>query len=192
MNKIRIVLDTSIFVNPDARHFFGKTPKDAFTNFLGLIKEHKSLECFMPPSIFEELMKFIEGPISVEQTIGLTQKPPSSYEEKVPALFVYEFIEEMRNRINKGLRISEKYCRKALHSETDDRKEETDIIKRLREEFRVALREGVLDSKEDFDLLLLAKELKAAIATADNGLKDWAAKVGIRVLSAEELKEVIL
>ncbi|MDD5441704.1 MAG: PIN domain-containing protein, partial [Candidatus Omnitrophica bacterium] len=62
-----------------------------------------------------------------------------------------------------------------------------EMIKTARDEYRIALREGIIDSKEDFDLLLLAKEEKAFIATSDQGLIDWAQKLGVPSITAKEL-----
>ena len=90
----------------------------------------------------------------------------------------------MRKRINKGLRIAEKYSRPDLK-----KKNEEQLIQTLRQEYRTALREGMVDSKEDFDLILLAKELKAYLATYDKGLIKWANKLGISCIGSEELKE---
>jgi hypothetical protein len=153
MKKINIVVDTSIFVNPTSRFFFGESPQKAWEKFLDcLIKKKKNISCFMPPSVYKEFMNFLEKKPSSCENILIQKKPPSSYESKIPALLLYEFIEEMRIRINKGLRIAEKYTRKAK------KEKEEKLIKSLREEYRVALREGVLDSKEDFDLILLCKK----------------------------------
>jgi hypothetical protein len=179
---IKIVVDTSIFVNPDSRYFFGKTPHSSLINFVDKLKERKDIICYIPPSVYEELTKFIED-IPLSKSLLLKKKPPSSYQASIPAIFVYEFIEEIRKRINKGLRIAEKYTRK--------KEEEDRLIKNLREEYRLALREGIIDSKEDFDLILLAKELNAYLATSDNGLIKWAQKLGIPCLSAKELKEIV-
>ena len=184
--KTKIVLDTSIFVNPDARRFFGKSPDEAFSNFLESLKGKKHLTCYMPPSVYEELMKFMERDLPLKKTVLLHKKPPASYQAPMPALFLYEFIEEMRKRMNKGLRITEKYIRKGLAGG-----EEQAMIKAAREEYRVALREGVIDSTQDCDLLLLAKETHAFLTTADVGLIHWAHKLGIKCLSAQELKEII-
>ena len=181
--KTQIVLDTNIFVNPDSRYLFGKTPKEAFNNFLEYLDNSSSAVCFMPPSVSEELNKFIGYDGISKKSILINKKPPSKYELKVPSLLLYEFIDEMRNRINKGLRVGEKYVRKAIR--LDDERE---IIKNLREEYRIALREGILDSKEDCDLLILAKELNAYLATTDNGLISWAHKLGINCISTQELK----
>ncbi|UCD15860.1 MAG: RNA ligase partner protein [Candidatus Omnitrophota bacterium] len=185
----KIVLDTSIFVNPDSRYFFGKKPHDALSNFLDTLEEKKHLTCYIPPSVYEELMKFMEKPLSPKKTILINKKGPASYQTAIPSLFLYEFIEEMRLRTNKGLRIAEKYARKGLVPSKD--KHHDSIIKTLRDEYRTALREGIIDSKEDFDLILLAYELGAYLATSDNGLIKWAQKLGISCLNAEELKEIL-
>jgi hypothetical protein len=186
-----ITIDTSIFVNPASRVFFGHTPDDALNNFLQKLKEKKDIFCAMPPSVYEELMKFIEKQPAAKDALLLHKKPPSSYETPIPSLFLYEFIEEFRARINKGLRIAEKYTRNELKIKSQEGRPDEEIIKRLREEYRIALREGIIDSKEDFDLLLLAKELDAYLATSDNGLIKWAQKLGIPCLTAEELKEIL-
>jgi len=189
---LHIILDTSIFVNPDSRKFFGNTPKEAFSNFLDQLKDKKRISCYIPPSVYEELAKFIDKFPSPKKTILINKKPPSSYQTPVPAMLVYEFIEEIRLRINKGLRIAEKYTRKGLNSPIPaDKERNEDLIKKLREEYRTALREGVIDSKEDFDLVLLAKEINAYLATSDLGLVKWAQKLGITCISAQELKELI-
>jgi uncharacterized protein len=191
--KALIVLDTSIFVNPDSRYLFGRTPSEAFKAFLDMLQDSKQTRCYMPPSIYEELSKFIEKMPPAQKTILIDKKPPSSYETAVPAIFVYEFIEEMRLRMNKGLRIAEKYSRKTVKSasEIDKRSHEESVIKTLRQEYRTALREGVVDSRQDFDLILLSKELDAYLATTDNGLIHWAQKLGISCINPQELKEMV-
>jgi len=197
---LHIILDTSVFVNPDSRTYFGNTPKEAFSNFLDQLKDKKHINCYIPPSVYEELAKFIEKMPPVKKTVLINKKPPSSYQTPIPAMLVYEFIEEIRLRINKGLRIAEKYTRKGLAAPIDkaiplgipakkERNEE--LIKNLRQEYRVALREGIIDSKEDFDLVLLAKEINAYLATSDLGLVKWAQKLGITCISTQELKELI-
>jgi len=183
---VNVVLDTNLFINPDCRFLFGKTPEEALNNFLELLSQAKGITCYMPPSIYEELIKFINEEKISDKFLLIDKKPPSKYELSVPAIFLYEFIEEMRGRINKGLRIAEKHSRKNLQDAGDQEK-----IKALRNEYRVALREGIIDSKEDFDLVLLAKELNAWLATSDNGLIKWAHKLGITCLSARELKTAL-
>lgn len=192
-NTLKIVVDTSIFINPDSHHLFGKTPKEALANFLQSLKGTSNIKCYIPPSVYEELMKFMESGISAEDFVIIDKKPPASYQSAVPALLVYEFIEEVRQRINKGLRVAEKHTRKGLKNYLEDKNPdaEKEIIKNLRDEYRRALREGIIDSKEDFDLILLAKEMDAHLATSDQGLVKWAQKLGITCVSAKELKEIL-
>jgi len=184
--ELKIVLDTNMFVNPDSRYFFGKTPKESFNNFLELISKKTNITCYMPPSIYEELTKFIGQTNISKKSVLINKKPPSIYELSIPSLMFYEFIEEFRLRINKGLRVAEKFTRRALRSENEE-----EIIKSLREEYRIALREGIIDSSQDCDLLLLSKELKAYLATSDKGLIKWSHKLGINCITAQELKTLV-
>jgi RNA ligase partner protein len=194
-----VVIDTSIFVNPASAKLFGLSPEAAFKNFIRELKERKNIICFMPPSVYEELLKFLEHKPSLSDTLEINKKPPASYQTPIPSLFFYEFIEEFRMRLNKGLRIAEKYARADLeqcleaknNAQNHQRREDEEIIKKLRDEYRTALREGIVDSKEDIDLLLLAKELEALLATSDNGLIKWAQKLGIHCIGAEELKKIL-
>jgi hypothetical protein len=183
----RVVLDTSLFVNPEVRHSLGGTPTEAFTRFLSLAGEaRETLEFYMPPSIFEELMNFVnEEAITGELLLHLNQKPPSMLNIKVPSMLLYEFVEEMRDRVNKGLRIAEKAVRGASSGETDA------VVKDLRRKYRDALREGILDSKEDVDLIMLAYELDATLVTADKGATHWAEKLGVTWLLPEKFTEFV-
>ena len=142
----------------------------------------------MPPSVLNETLFFLDTKdIPTEVTSYIIKKPPKKYEIFVPSLFLYEIIEEMRTRINKGLRIAEKYTRYGINQ----KKPEQDLIKSLREEFRVALREGIVDSKQDIDLMILSKEIESSLLTADQGLIKWAQKLGIICLDLTETRQVL-
>ncbi len=182
----KVVLDTSLFVNPDIRKYLGNTPTEALEAFLFLAAQIHILEFYMPPSVFEELMHFIDqNHISEDLLLILHQKPPKKHELKIPAFILYELIEDIRTRVNKGLRIAETAV-KSL-----ERKDPTKIIHDLRCKYREALREGIIDSKEDVDLLLLAMELDAILVTADQGLIKWAEKLGIKWLFPEKFKDYL-
>jgi RNA ligase partner protein len=183
----RVVLDTSLFVNPDVRESFGDTPTEALEAFLFLATQIHILEFYMPPSIFEELLHFVEkDKIPEDLLLILNQKPPKKHELKCPAFLLYELIEDIRERVNKGLRIAEKAVRSIEEKSSDE------IIQDLRRKYREALREGIIDSREDVDLLLLAMELDALLVTADKGLIKWAEKLGIRWLFPEKFKNYLL
>ncbi|MFW5955804.1 MAG: RNA ligase partner protein, partial [Halorhabdus sp.] len=123
-------------------------------------------------------------------------KSPAQYEIMIPAEIVYGFIDEMSDRVNRGLRVSEKAVRKAEQSREEqpdhEQMSEVDqVISDLREEYRRALRQGVLDSREDFDLLILARELDAGVVTEDTGIINWAEDFGLRYLRGRSFPSLI-
>jgi len=183
----KVVLDTSLFVNPDVRTSLGNTPTEALETFLFLAAQIHVLEFYMPPSIFSELLHFVERDrISGDLLVILHQKPPKKHELTCPAFLLYDLIEDMRERVNKGLRIAESAVRSTGKKKIDE------IIQDMRRKYRDALREGIIDSKEDVDLLLLAMELDALLITADNGLIRWAEKLGIQWLFPEKFKDYLM
>jgi len=183
----KVVLDTSLFVNPDVRTAIGRTPAEALDTFLQLASGITVLEFYMPPSIFEELMHFVDKEkLTGDLLLVLRQKPPKKHELKIPGFLLYELIEDLRDRVNKGLRAAEKAVRSVENKKPDD------IIQDLRRKYREALREGIIDSKEDVDLLLLALELDALLITADQGLIKWAEKMGIQWLFPGKFKDYLV
>ncbi|MEF9425802.1 MAG: RNA ligase partner protein [Candidatus Mariimomonas ferrooxydans] len=185
--KEKVVLDTSLFVNPEVRADFGKTPTEAIEGFISLAEQIPALEFYMPSSTFKELLNFVDADkISGDLFTILQQKPPSRLELNCPALLFYEFVEEMRERVNKGLRFAEKAVRNAANGD------EKEIIQSLRRNYREALREGIIDSKEDVDLIFLAKELDALLVTVDNGAIKWAEKLGVKWLLPSKFKDYLL
>ena len=115
----------------------------------------------------------------------LRQKPPKKHELKFPSVLLYELIEEMRDRVNRGLRVAETAVRATEKKNTDE------VIQDLRKKYREALREGIIDSGEDVALILLAAELDALLVTADRGLIKWAEKFGIRWLIPEKFRDYL-
>ncbi len=187
-HRERFVLDTSVFVNPEIRIQFGDTPTASLDGFVRLAGRLSTVEFYMPPTTYEELMRFID-PAALPRNVELIirHKPPKKYELKVPAMLLYELIEDIRQRIDKGLRVAEKAARQMMQTGGSERA----IIKNLRQDYRRALREGIIDSKEDVDLILLALELDAVLVTADRGVQTWADKLGIRRLSPERLRTTL-
>ncbi len=92
----------------------------------------------------------------------------------MPGIILYNFLEEMRDRINRGLRVSERAIREFENKE--------DAIRYLRENYRRVMREGIVDSKEDVDTILLALEQKAILSSADEGQIKLAMELGIEVI----------
>ncbi|WP_461863909.1 RNA ligase partner protein [Thermococcus sp.] len=186
---MKFVLDTSIFVNPEVRKEFGENPTEAMKAFLVYAGElFGKVEFYMPPSIYREVMNFVDrDEVSPDIELYIVKKPPNLHDIKIPAFVVYELIEDIRRRIDKGLRVAEKAVRESV-IETDNVDK---IIQKLRRNYRRALREGIVDSKEDFELILLAKELDAIIVSADIGILTWAQKMGIKWIDAASFREVL-
>ncbi|MDR4498824.1 MAG: RNA ligase partner protein [Candidatus Scalindua sp.] len=180
------VIDTSIFTNADVSRSFGKTPTAALKKFLRLINKLEGPYFYMPPSIYNELMNFVEvDKIPKDLQIKILQKPPKKFESSVPSFLLYELIEDVRLRIDKGLRVAEQAVRDTT------KVTEPETIANLRKKYRSALREGIIDSKEDVDLILLAKELDGIVVTADTGILTWADKLGIRFIESRNLLGIL-
>ncbi len=173
------VLDTSVFTNPDVYSQFEKDQLGAIENFITLAS-HSRAKFFMPTSVYEEFNKMVElGSLKPRFELAVRIRSPRRFNLMVPAEFLYEFIEEVRYRINKGLRIAEEHTKEAGRLTQEDVGK---LINKLREKYREALRTGIIDSKEDLDVLLLAYELDGILVSGDEGLRNWADKVGIKLI----------
>jgi RNA ligase partner protein len=202
--KQRFVLDTSLFITEEIRED-DQTLERACLDLLDDIAEARleyGISCYMPPSIETELTTMLEDrdvSEAVHQKLNtwVITKSPAHYEVMIPAGMVYEFIDEMSERVNRGLRVSEKAVRKAekrRDEEVDgnDHMSEVDrVISDLRDEYRDALQQGVLDSREDFDLLILARELDAGVVTEDTGIINWAEDFGLRYLRGRDFPPLL-
>lgn len=193
--KQRFVLDTSVFITEEIRRE-DENIEPAVLRFLDLIASAKlqlGISCYMPPSIHRELTMMLEDrgvgdEVYAKLDTWVIKKNPDRYGVTIPAEIVYGFITEMSDRVNRGLRVSEEAVREAQELEgdaLDGHEHMTDadkLISDLREKYRRTLRQGVLDSREDFDLLILARELDAGVVTEDQGIINWAEDFGLRYM----------
>jgi hypothetical protein len=200
--KQRFVLDTSVFLTEEIRRE-GEDLATALDRFLDLIAEAKltlDISCYMPPSVYEELIDIladrgIDDAVGPRISTWVIKKNPDRYAVTVPAEIVYGFIDEMSDRVNQGLRVSEKAVRR-LEEGREDPDEEymtavDQVISELREDYRSTLRRGVLDSREDFDLLILGRELEAGVVTEDTGIIAWAEDFGLRYLRGRDFPALL-
>lgn len=187
MEKERLIPDTSIFTNPDVYQQFGEDPQLAFQNFLLLVAELEGdVSVYIPTSVYDELKRMIsQMKIPPKARSVLKVRSPKKYELYIPAFLMYEFIDEIRNRINKGLRIAEE----AVKALTQKKPEE--VLKSLRRKYREVLREGIVDSKEDLEIILLALELDGVVLSADRGVLYMADSLGLRFWEPREIKETL-
>ncbi|MFC4358125.1 RNA ligase partner protein [Halobium salinum] len=202
--KQRFVLDTSTFVTEDIRRG-DEDIGDAVDRLLDSVAQAKlelGISCYMPPSIHEELVTILEDRGVPEATLAklstwVIRKHPARYEVMVPAEIVYQFVDEMSDRVNRGLRVSEEAVRDARGLEgkqSENHAHMTDVdeaISRLRDKYRKTLRQGVLDSREDFDLLILARELEAGVVTEDRGIINTAGDFGLRYMRGREFPDLL-
>jgi len=201
--KQRFVLDTSTFITEEIRRDDERC-EEAVDRLLDLVADARlslNISCYFPPSIYRELETMLQERDVSEETFKklntwVIKKDPARYEVMIPSEIVYDFIDEMSDRVNRGLRVSEKAVRKAEEYEpkpTEDEQmtEVDELVSDLRSEYRSALRQGVLDSREDFDLLILARELDACVVTEDQGIINWASDFGLRHLKGRDFPGLI-
>ncbi len=183
------VLDTSVFTNPDIYSTFGERDQlGAVENFIHLAI-HSGADFYMPTSAYEEMLKMLDlGPYAPEFEMAVKIRSPRRHNILIPSEILYELIEEIRYRINKGLRIAEEHTKEAGKVTEENVGK---LINRLREKYREALRQGIIDSREDVDVLLLAYELDGVLVTGDEGLRKWADKVGIKIIDPKNLRGIL-
>jgi len=178
-----VVLDTSVFTTPDVAGALGEDATDALSTLINLARPVVGrVRFYIPPSVMAELRNFTDSerlPPDLELVIRL--RAPRRHDISVPGSFLYELIDDVRNRIDRGLRVAETAVREVQPTSVDR------TIRWLRERYRDALRSGLLDSSEDLDVILLAVELGAAVVTADRGLAAWAEKGGLRLIRPQAL-----
>ncbi|WP_137286095.1 RNA ligase partner protein [Halorussus salinisoli] len=202
--KQRFVLDTSVFFTDEILRD-DESREEAVVRLLDLVAEAKlslNISCYVPPSIHDELTAMLEDRGVSDEVFSklntwVIQKHPARFEVMIPAEIVFEFIDEMSDRVNRGLRVSEEAVREAQELDgdpVDGQEYMTDVdqlVSDLREKYRRALRQGALDSHEDFDLLILARELEAGVVTEDIGIISWAEDFGLRYLRGRDFPSLL-
>jgi len=209
--KQRFVLDTTAFTDTQLRDDYGEGNLSQTVNVLmDLIAKSRiklNISCHMPPITYKEFSDYMARYECPEETMvkaetWIVKKTPNRYDTKIPSEIFYEYVQDMRERMNKGMRISESSIWEAsVESMVTMSRGETkaDIeakvlgkaITDFRKRYRVALRKGTLDSAPDLDVLLLAKELGAGVVAADEGIKVWAERLGLRFLSAKSFPKMM-
>lgn len=175
-SRSRVVVDTSVFVNPETMELFGGSVGSAIEGFLDICWKF-SLEIYMPLSIFREISTFAPAETLKTLRTRAVVRAPDLYNMQVPAATFHTFVRDLRQRVNKGLHIAEKAIK------SDDVPEN---VKWVRQHYREALRSGIVDSVEDLEVVLLAREAGGIILTADQGIANMADSFGIEVFTAQE------
>ncbi len=171
-----VVIDTSIFVNPDTQRLLGSGVNAAVRAFIRLARE-QNLRVYVPVSIFRELSHFVDQDALDDLRAHAIVRAPDIFGLTIPAAVLHFFIRDIRQRIDRGLRVAEQAARSENSAET---------VRRLREKYREVVRSGIVDSVEDLDVILLAKETGAAILTADEGIRSMAQVLGIETFTMRD------
>ncbi|MDK2893038.1 RNA ligase partner protein [Methanohalophilus sp.] len=210
MLRQRFVLDTTGLTDLQVRDSVGADNVcDGMKEILELIAKARldlEISCYVPfPSVYKELREFAsnnncDSEVFAKIDTWLVKKTPDRYEVKIPSRIFHEYVAYMRERIDKGMNVAEEAIRDAsykclfLTSEAENHKQiETEIerevigtiVGKFRNKYRSALRYGILDSAPDIDVLLLAKELDAAVVAKDYGIQKWAEQLGVRFVPAD-------
>ena len=184
----RFVLDTSVFTNPHVASQFGETHVETLRTFLGIARRCPA-EFYMPLSVYEEFraMRDLEPDLAGDLETEIWVRSPRRFTLTIPSDVLYEFIDEVRGRIDRGLRIAEEHTKRAGASANMP----PELITHLRERFREAMRKGLVDSREDVDAVLLAMELDAELASADEGMRKLGNRMGVKLVTANYLRRVM-
>ncbi|OKY78130.1 MAG: hypothetical protein BTN85_0615 [Candidatus Methanohalarchaeum thermophilum] len=214
--KQYFVLDTTALTDVETREKedYGSLC-EGMSEILDLISKARlklNISCYVPyPTVYKEMTGFIDRydcdeEVKVKLDTWLVKKTPNRYEVDIPAGIFYEYVDYMRGRINKGMNVAEDAIwdssLNCLHRSVEEmdseeiekeikRKEIGNKISDFRDKYRDALRYGILDSAPDIDVLLLSKELDAAVVGADDGIEKWAERLGLRFVRANSFPRMI-
>ncbi|BAP61813.1 hypothetical protein MMKA1_16960 [Methanococcus maripaludis KA1] len=213
MQKQRFCLDTTAITDSDVRKSLGVSniseSAEKIMDIIAQARVQLDISCHIPyDTVYKELVGFLTREECAPETLikvdtWLVKKTPNRYEIKIPAEIFYEYVKDLRERINKGMRISEnamyETALEAYILSKPDEKDREDVLNEVlsktvnsfRVKYRNALRGGTLDSAPDLDVLLLAKELDAAVVANDEGIEKWAQRLGLRFVNARDFPFIL-
>ncbi|NOZ76294.1 MAG: RNA ligase partner protein [Euryarchaeota archaeon] len=206
--KQRFVLDTTALTAQELR---GEddlcTTVKRIMSLIADARTKLNISCHIPyPTVYNELCDFIrrhgcDDDVITEIDTWLVKKTPDRYEVKIPSEVFYEYVKDIRERMNRGMKVSEALIWVASDESANIVKKGGDkaqvkeatgnTIKELRAKYRNALRYGTLDSAPDLDVLLLAKEMDAGVIASDEGIKKWAEKLGLRYVEGTSFPKML-
>ncbi|MDI9645108.1 MAG: RNA ligase partner protein [Archaeoglobales archaeon] len=204
----RFVLDTTAITDAGMRVKEGFENlcdcANEILNLIALARLNLEISCYIPyPSVYGELVSFLRRnncseEVFVKLDTWLVKKTPNRYEVKIPAVILYEYILAVRQKINRGRRLAEEYIweSSAITTNFSGGSEALEVeignlISKFRDKYRTAMRQGLLDSAPDLDVLLLAKELDAAVVSSDAGIRRWSEKLGLRYVEASKFPRML-
>jgi len=161
------------------------------------------ISCYIPfPTVYGELVSFLRRnkcneDVFLKLDTWLVKKTPNRYEVKIPAAIFYDYVLTVRQKINRGRRVAEEFIWESsaitskLNGKEEVQNEIGNLISKFRDKYRTALRQGILDSSPDLDVLLLAKELEAGVVSSDAGIRKWSERMGLRFVDASKFPRML-
>jgi hypothetical protein len=205
----RFVLDTTAFttINISGKSDFCRET-EKILDLIATARTKLNISCHIPyPTVYDELKQFLDSKkcgerLLIEVDTWLVKKTPNRIDVKIAAEIFYEYVKDMRERMNRGMKVAEgsiwlAAAEARLMTKKKKKKEEIErestgfIINDYRAKYRNALRYGTLDSAPDLDVLLLAKEMDAGVVARDEGIKKWAERLGLRYVEGETFPKMI-
>ena len=192
------VLDTSFFTDPRLRGLTGSDSLrgvvEGLSRLLGAYRVEAGPLFYTTPSVYRETRRFLLSngvpPETLEGLeVWLVVKSPDRHGLRIPGAVMVEYVEELRRRLDKALRISEEAARRAAEG---GRESLPEVVRYLRERFREGVRKGIVDSPEDVELVLLGLELKAVVVSNDEGIERLAHSLGLITLNPPQLVSYLL
>jgi hypothetical protein len=190
------VFDTTAVTDTKLRELLEASSLDEavakLTDLLARARIAFEVEVYMPPSVLEETKRFLLSndvrPETLQELLSwIKVKPPARHALSIPASVVHSYVDEVRRRMTKGLKVAEESVRRAYRlPPKQERPLGSDdlgtLIRELRVRYREAVRRGLLDSVEDLDAVLLALELGVVLVTSDEGARKFAESLGVTTM----------
>lgn len=196
--KTSFVIDTSTFMSNELE-IKGDNLDEKINFLLDYMEEaqqEKDFKFYMPSTTKEELIEILRkrGDTS-EDTVKrvkttVIRKNPEKFDIKVSGQMLRNFVGEVRERVDKGLRVSEKAVKELENMDEEPEKEyytKSDVvISDLRDKYKSTMRKEIMDSKEDIDLVLLAKDTNSFVVSEDRGVLNWADEMGLKIVKGRD------
>ncbi len=180
---LTFIIDTSAITDPRLRERLKtKTLEETLEKILELMalcKVRLGMHFYTTPGLLKEMIGFLERSGASAEVVAKLEawvmpRTPSG-ELQLPAVLIVEMVRSMRRRFDKGLRVAEGMVKEAHKGERDL----PSLIRELREKYREATRKGIIDSEPDVEAVLLAYQLNAILVTNDEGVCEFAKKLGV-------------
>ena len=203
MSMQNYILDTNLFFNMEGHMGIGNTTEEIIRNLtVAITKSKENAMSLIPPIVADEIKTFFENPeqeFLLDFFRTITIKSPNLTELSVSSSTMSAFIDESRERSYRGMKVAEEEMIATgnlfMGHEVLPHKEYQitigKVIKSFRDRYRNATRTGFLDSKADFDLIMLARETDGYLVSTDEGVIKWGRIMGVKEMDSSAYGKMI-